>query len=178
MLTPDNIYYFDNEKSVKSNKEPLGSVLLMMCSNCSTNTHMKKDNCFELTTPNRTYYFCCSNKDELDDWMKTLSSFIYSSVSTPYLMDQVQNHGQTTTDAYPDTLSYQNQLSMSMEPVNQALPELSAEDVPHPSQDQFYQAQNTMLEEEEEWKTAMSPDGIPYYYNTRTKETKWENPGI
>eukprot|EP01114_Cavostelium_apophysatum_P021189 TRINITY_DN7317_c0_g1_i1.p1 TRINITY_DN7317_c0_g1~~TRINITY_DN7317_c0_g1_i1.p1 ORF type:complete len:456 (-),score=110.38 TRINITY_DN7317_c0_g1_i1:871-2238(-) len=192
VVTPDTIYYFADEPSVRANREPLGSISLSTCSSCVVNNSMKKDYCFELTTPTRIYYCSCVSKDEMDLWMSTLSLYIYSSVSTPYLLDAVQEGGSDSNRQSADSIRSAANPDSPRSDLNQSMGSTISAPLPPPimlppveydvrpdDPEASAEPQPELAEgaEEPEWKEFFDQtEQRPYYFNSRTQETRWESP--
>lgn len=59
--------------SKRSDNEPLRTIDLKECVSCCIDKTQKQENCFSLSLPWRTFYFCTTSESEMQEWIQMIN---------------------------------------------------------------------------------------------------------
>lgn len=80
VLKPESLHYYKN----KDDPRPVGCIHLLACS-VKTAAQVGGRHCFEIATPNRSYYAIAENAEEMNKWMQNIRN------ATQLLLDSLDN---------------------------------------------------------------------------------------
>jgi hypothetical protein len=89
LLKPDTLHYYKN----KDDPRPVGCIHLLSCA-VKTATQIGGKHCFEIATPNRSYYAIAENAEEMSKWMQGIRT------ATQILLDSFDN-SKSVSNAAP-----------------------------------------------------------------------------